>query len=185
MKALDWRLALLALVLGVALGARVAWLWQDNSFGKLLADQAAGFGGQLADKDRQYARERDQASTAALEQLRVHQDARRVLEALLQEQESTHYRELTNAQNDRKRLRDRLATADLRLSVLLDAGAFAGQGGGGGLRETAGTGSVVHGSARAQLDPAHAQRIVGITGDGDDGLKALQACQAYVREVTQ
>ncbi|MFB6399284.1 lysis protein [Pseudomonas putida] len=185
MKALDWRLAVLALVLGIALGGRGSWLWQSNSYGKKLADQAASFGGQLADQDRQYARERDQASAAALDQLKAHQDARRALEARLQEQESTHYKELTNAQNDRNRLRDRLATADLRLSVLLDAGAFAGQGGDGGLREAAGTGSVVHGSARAQLDPAHAQRIVGITGDGDDGLKALQACQAYVLEVTQ
>ena len=31
---------------------------------------------------------------------------------------------------------------------------------------------------RAQLAPTHAQRIVGITGDGDQGLIALSACQA-------
>ena len=47
-----------------------------------------------------------------------------------------------------------------------------------------GTGGVVHGSRRAQLDPAHAQRIIGITGDGDQGLIALQACQAYAKEVS-
>lgn len=51
--------------------------------------------------------------------------------------------------------------------------------------EPAGTGGVVHGAVRAQLDPAHAQRIIGITDDGDRGLIALQACQAYVREVTK
>ena len=39
---------------------------------------------------------------------------------------------------------------------------------------------VVHGAHRAQLDTAYAQRIIGITGDGDQGLVALQACQAYV-----
>ncbi|MFP3500120.1 lysis protein, partial [Pseudomonas sp. SIMBA_059] len=33
--------------------------------------------------------------------------------------------------------------------------------------------------------PAHAQRIIAITDDGDRGLIALQACQAYVREVTK
>ena len=38
-------------------------------------------------------------------------------------------------------------------------------------------------TTRGELDPAAAQRIVAITGDGDEGLKALQACQAYVREI--
>lgn len=32
--------------------------------------------------------------------------------------------------------------------------------------------------ARAQLDPAHAQRTIRITSDGDAGLIALAACQA-------
>ncbi|MGY2367080.1 lysis protein, partial [Pseudomonas azotoformans] len=44
---------------------------------------------------------------------------------------------------------------------------------------------VVHAARRAQLDPAHAQRIVGITDAGDRGLIALRACQAYVREVNR
>ncbi|WP_301842743.1 hypothetical protein U9R80_16720 [Pseudomonas sp. JQ170C] len=48
-----------------------------------------------------------------------------------------------------------------------------------------GAGVVVHGVARGELVPAAAQRIVAIAGDGDQGLIALQACQAYVREVTK
>ncbi|PMU85227.1 hypothetical protein C1Y30_30695, partial [Pseudomonas sp. GW704-F3] len=48
---------------------------------------------------------------------------------------------------------------------------------------TPGAVGVVHGAARAQLDPAHAQRILAITGDGDQGLIALRACQAYVRTI--
>jgi hypothetical protein len=32
-----------------------------------------------------------------------------------------------------------------------------------------------------RLDLAHAQRIIAITNEGDRGLIALQACQAYVR----
>lgn len=48
---------------------------------------------------------------------------------------------------------------------------------------TAGTCGVVHGGARAELDPAAAQRIVGITGDGDQGLIALAACQSYVKDI--
>jgi hypothetical protein len=43
---------------------------------------------------------------------------------------------------------------------------------------------VVHGAARAELEPAHAQRIITITNAGDQGLIALRACQAYVREVS-
>jgi hypothetical protein len=42
---------------------------------------------------------------------------------------------------------------------------------------------VVHGGARAQLDPAHAQRIIAITDDGDRAVIKLHACQAYVREL--
>jgi hypothetical protein len=49
---------------------------------------------------------------------------------------------------------------------------------------TTATGGVVHGPTRAQLDPAHAQRIIGITDAGDQGLIALGACQAYAKEVS-
>ena len=47
-----------------------------------------------------------------------------------------------------------------------------------------GPSGMVYGANRAQLDSAHAQRIIGITGDGDQGLIALQACQAYAKEVS-
>lgn len=82
-------------------------------------------------------------------------------------------------------LRDLLTNADLRLSVLVDAGSVAAQGCGGGVRASAGTGGVVDGALRAQLDPAHARRIVAITDEGDRAVIALKACQAYVREVTK
>lgn len=53
----------------------------------------------------------------------------------------------------------------------------------GGCSVPAGTtaGGVVHGGTRARLDPAHAQRIIAITNDGDQGLVALRACQSYIR----
>ncbi|MEX5623552.1 lysis system i-spanin subunit Rz, partial [Pseudomonas syringae] len=140
---------------------------------------------QLADKDRAYGREREEAAAAALDQLAEQKAQRQALEVRLQVQGKTHWQEKNDAQTTQARLRDRLATADLRLSVLVDAGAFAEPGCDGGVRETAGTGSLVHGAVRAQLDRAHAQRIVAITDDGDRGLIALQACQAYVREVTK
>ncbi|MCZ7024095.1 hypothetical protein, partial [Salmonella enterica] len=49
---------------------------------------------------------------------------------------------------------------------------------------TTATGRVVHGPTRAQLDPAYAQRIIGITDAGDRALIALRACQAYAKEVS-
>lgn len=43
---------------------------------------------------------------------------------------------------------------------------------------------VVHDATRAQLGRSHAQRIIGITNDGDQGLIALAACQAYTKTVS-
>ncbi|AZC81194.1 lysis system i-spanin subunit Rz [Pseudomonas chlororaphis] len=175
------RLTVLALVLGAAVGGRLAWWWQA----KELERQAAGYEQQLAAKDLQHSREREDAAVAAFSQLEEQQKVRRALEDRLQVQDQTHWKEMNDAQQAQARLRDRLATADLRLSVLLDAGTVAAQGGDGGMRSPAGTGGVVDGALRAQLDPAHAQRIIAITDEGDRGLIALKACQAYVREVTK
>ncbi len=185
MKVLDWTMTGLALLLGLAVGGWGAWSWQANDYGKQLSEQAAGYERQLATKDRDHGQEREEAAAAALDKLAEQQEARRALEERLQAQNKAHTKEMTDAQQTQARLRDRLATADLRLSVLVDAGAIAGQSCDGGVREATGTGGVVHGAVRADLDPAHAQRIVAITDEGDRGLIALQACQAYVREITQ
>ncbi|WP_033736945.1 lysis system i-spanin subunit Rz [Pseudomonas fulva] len=166
-------------------GARAAWVWQANVYKAQLADQAGNFGMQLAEKDRAHGLEREKAAAAALDQLAEQQEARRALEARLQEQAQTHWKEMEDAQQTQARLRDRLATSDLRLSVLVDAGAFTGTSRDDRVRKATCTGSMVHGAVRAQLDRAHAQRIVAITNEGNRGLIALLACQAYVREVTQ
>ncbi|QLL16262.1 lysis system i-spanin subunit Rz [Pseudomonas chlororaphis] len=169
MKAPGWLLPALALVLGLALGGWLAWTWQANVYGKALADQADA-----------YSKDREQAAAAVINWQETQQDARRLLEDQLQANDETYYKELRDAQSNQARLRDRLATADLRLSVLL---ATTTQGDSCGVPATAGAGGLVHGAARAELDPAHAQRIVAITGDGDQGLIALAACQEYVRRV--
>lgn len=185
MSAWAIRLVALALLLAAsAAGARAAWVWQANAYKAQLADQADDFGRQLAEKDRAHGLERENAAAASLDQLVEQQQAQRALQKRLQVQAQTHWKEMEDAQETQARLRDRLATSDLRLSILVDAGALAGSGCDGGLREAAGTGGVVHGAVRAQLDRAHAQRIVDITDDGDRGLIALQACQAYVRQIT-
>ena len=117
-------------------------------------------------------------SNAADAQARTEQDKRLALEQKLAGQDQQHTKELSDAQRNQARLRDQLATADVRLSVILDA---ADSTSGCNLPAAASTVGVVHAARRAQLDPAHAQRIVAITDAGDQGLTALRACQAYIR----
>ncbi|MFL1526834.1 lysis protein [Pseudomonas sp. O230] len=155
----------------MACSAAGTWKVQDWRYGK-----------QLAEQDRLHQNDLTAISNAAAAQVRNDQDKRLTLERRLSASDQMHHEALTNAQKDQARLRDRLATSDLRLSVLLDATDSAG-----GCSVPTGTtaGGVVHGGARAQLDPAHAQRIVAITDAGDQGLIALAACQSYVREVSR
>ena len=161
----SWRLTgFLLLTLG---GAALAWQFQDWRYGRQLAEQA-----------RLNADTLNQMDVAAANARQVEQDKRLALEQRLAASEQTHYRALSDAQRDQDRLRDRLATADLRLSVLIDAGDAAQ---GCGVPAATGAGGVDHAAVRARLDPAHAQRIIAITDTGDRGLIALQACQAYVR----
>ncbi|NNG60035.1 lysis protein, partial [Pseudomonas fragi] len=110
-------------------------------------------------------------------QILAEQGKRLALEQWLAASDQSHYRALTDEKTKQTRLRDRLATADLRLSVQVAATAATGCA---AMQATTRTCGVVHGAHRAQLDPAHAQRIFGITGDGDKGLIALKACQAYI-----
>jgi hypothetical protein len=155
-------------VLLLAAGAfAAAWQFQEWRYGRQLAEQA-----------RLNAEVLNQQNFAAASAQQAEQDKRLALEQRLATSEQTHYRALSDAQRDQDRLRDRLATADVRLSVLLDASDVAS---GCNVPATAGAGSVDHATVRARLDPAHAQRIIAITDTGDRGLIALQACQAYVR----
>ena len=158
-------LIILALMAG---SAWAAWAWQDNAYGQKLAAKEA---------THQTALTNQANASAAL--VLAEQGKRLALEQWLAASDQAHYRALTDERTKQARLRDRLATADLRLSVQLDAAAT----GCNAVQTTTGAGSVVYGADRARLDPAHAQRIIGITGDGDQGLIALQACQAYVRAI--
>jgi len=151
--------------------AMAMWRLQDWRYGKQLA--------QLAQSQSEML---NQITRASAMQQKAEQDKRLALEQQLSISEQTHYRALSDAQRDQDRLRDRLATADVRLSVLLDADDVAA---GCAVPAAAGTGGLDHGAPRARLDPAHAQRIIAITDEGDRGLIALQACQAYVRALRQ
>ena len=170
---ISYRVIGLVVLLAVLAGgsAALAWHFQDWRYGR-----------QLAELVRLHAEALNQLTLAAATQQQAEQDMRLALEQRLSASEQTHYRALSDAQRDQGRLRDRLATADVRLSVLLDANDAAS---GCSMSATSGTGGVDHGAARARLDPAHAQRIIAITDAGDSGLIALQACQAYVRAIAR
>ncbi|WP_252959005.1 lysis system i-spanin subunit Rz [Pseudomonas simiae] len=163
-------LVLLILVL-MASAAGVTWQVQDWRMGKKLAEQAGLHKDDLA-----------AISNAAAAQARTQQDKRLATEQQLAAQDQQHTKELSDAQRNQAVLRDRLATDDVRLSVLLDARDSAS---GCDVPSASGAVSVVHAARRAQLDPAHAQRIISITDDGDQGLIALRACQAYVSAVAR
>ena len=168
-NALEWG-GVLMIILALMVGsAWVAWEWQANAYGQ-----------QLAAKEAAHQTERMNLANANSAQILAEQGKRLALEQWLAASDQAHYRALTDEKTKQTHLRDRLATADLRLSVQLDAAAT----GCDSVQPTTSAGGVVHGSHRAQLDPAHAQRIIGITGDGDQGLIALQACQAYIRETS-
>ena len=161
------------LLVGLALmagSAWAAWAWQANAYSQ-----------QLAAKEAAYQTERTNLANANSAQILAEQGKRFALEQWLAASDQSHYRALTDEKTKQARLRDRLATADLRLSVQLDVTAASGCD---AVQATTSPGGVVYGAHRARLDPAHAQRIIGITGDGDQGLIALQACQAYAKEVS-
>ncbi|KPN92466.1 lysis system i-spanin subunit Rz [Pseudomonas nunensis] len=151
--------------------AALSWQIQDWRYGTKISKEAG------LHKDDLIA-----ISNAAASQVRIQQEKRQALEQRLSASEQSHYRALSDAQRDQGRLRDRLATADVRLSVLLDANDAAATC---AMPAASGTGGVDHGAPRARLDPAHAQRIIAITDAGDSGLIALQACQAYIRALAR
>lgn len=146
MSTVPWRLVGgLALVIA---GFGSAWQFQDWRYGRQLAEQARLNGETLS-----------LLATASAEAQKVEQDKRLALEQKLAGSEQTHYRKLSDAQRDQDRLRDRLATADLRLSVLIDADSPSGCD----VPKAPGAGGVDHAAVRARLTPAHAHLIVAIT----------------------
>ncbi|WP_456026850.1 lysis system i-spanin subunit Rz [Pseudomonas capeferrum] len=158
----------LASLVLMAVAAGAAWQVQDWRMGKRLAEQAGLHQEDLA-----------AITKAASAQTRAEQKKRLAIEQDLAAQDQQHVRELSDAKRNQALLRDRLATADVRLSVLLVEDPASGCN----VPTAAGAVGVVHAARRAQLDPAHAQRIIGITDAGDQGLIALRACQAYIRTI--
>ncbi|WP_119739750.1 lysis system i-spanin subunit Rz [Pseudomonas sp. Larv2_ips] len=160
-------LLVLALMAGTAFAT---WEVQDWRMGKKLAEQGAA-----------HQQDLDAITGEAWRQQQAEQDKRLATEHQLATQDQQHTKELYDAQRNQALLRDRLATADVRLSVLLDATDSAS---GCEVPTAPGAVGVVHAARRAQLDPAHAQRIIAITDDGDNAVIALRACQAYAKALS-
>ncbi|CRM39897.1 Bacteriophage lysis protein [Pseudomonas sp. 37 R 15] len=167
-------LAALILLL-MASAAGVTWEVQDWRLGKQLSEQ-------LSAQSAAHQGQLDAITNEAWRQQKAEQNKRLAIEQQISVQDQQHAQELSNAQRNQAALRDRLATADVRLSVLLDATDTASRC---EVPAAPGGAGVVHAARRAQLDPAHAQRIVAITDDGDNAIIALRACQAYVRAIAR
>ncbi|CRN02104.1 Bacteriophage lysis protein [Pseudomonas sp. 34 E 7] len=170
---LSGLVALILLLMASAAGG--AWQIQDWRLGKQLSEQ-------LSAQSAAHHIQLDAITSEAWRQQKAEQEKRLVTEPQIAVQDQQHAQELSNAQRHQAALRDRLATADVRLSVLLDASDTASRC---DVPATPGAAGVVHAARRAQLDPAHAQRIVAITDEGDNAIIALRACQAYVRAIAR
>lgn len=117
----------------------------------------------------QLATARDQVAT-----LTRAAESRRNTQKLLATLDTEHTKALTDAQADNRKLRTVVATGAHRLSVKAACPA---------VRNTAGTARVDDAEARAELDPASAERIVATANDGDDAIRTLTALQDYVSRV--
>ena len=156
----------------MASAAGATWQIQSWRLGKQLSEQ-------LSAQSAAHQNQLDAITNEAWRQQRGEQDKRLATEQQLATLDQQHTKEQSDAQRTQAALRDRLATADVRLSVLLAEDAA----GCCNVPTAPGAVCVVHAARRAQLDPAHAQRIVAITDDGNNAIIALRACQAYIRAV--
>ena len=108
------------------------------------------YGEQLADLRAAHQLELANMANANSAVVLEEQDKRFALEQWLAASDQARYRALSDEQTQQARLRDRLATADLRLSVLLDA---IGSNGSGGVQATTGAGGVMVVSKRPIAGP--------------------------------
>ncbi|EKT4522785.1 lysis protein [Pseudomonas putida] len=121
-------------------------------------------------KIERQAAQLDQA-IGKIETLEAAAESRRNTIRLLAELDTQHTQERERANQTNASLRADVAAGQRRLSVLATSCA-AGYATASGLD---------HAEARAELDPAAAERIVRIANDGDDAIRQLSALQDYVR----
>lgn len=186
MMPLNYRLLTVASVAFVTVfgAAAVGWLVQGWRLGEQLADQGRELERQISVRDKRHADTLALAQRAAVGEARRAQEKRLTLEHQLQASSQSQHRKLTDAEQTAARLRDRLATAELRLSVLLASPGAAGSIHHSAMPATADAGCLVDGAGRADIDRGAAQRIVGIVERGDRAIIALGMCQSYVQTIS-
>lgn len=100
--------------------------------------------------------------------------SRRNTQRLLTQLDTEHTKALTDAQTTNNQLLAAVATGTRRLSVKATCPA---------VRTTTAATRVDDAEARAELDPAAAERIVAIPADGDEAIVALTGLQDYINTV--
>ena len=112
----------------------------------------------------------DQA-TKQISTLEAAAESRRNTIRLLADLDTQHTQERERANQTNASLRADVAAGNRRLSILATRCTAAG---------SATAAGVGHAEARAELDPAAAERIVAIANDGDDAIRQLTALQEWV-----
>ena len=114
------------------------------------------------------------AATKRAGVLQAAAESRKNTQRLLAQLDTEHTKALTDAQTTNNQLRAAVAAGARRLSVKATCPAVRAASAAAGLGDA---------EARAELDPAVAERIVAITNDGDEGLIALRAAQDYITTI--
>lgn len=96
------------------------------------------------------------------------------LQSKLETLDAEHTEERQQAEKREQRLLADVESGRQRLSVLVRQCRAS---------ETTSAAGVDDGAVRAELDPTHGARVIGITRDGDRAIRALSGLQDYVREV--
>lgn len=115
-----------------------------------------------------------EVSSQRVRDLEASNASRKVTLRLLAQLDTEHTQERERANQTNADLRAAVAAGQRRLSVLAKCPI---------VRASGTTASLDHAEARAELDPAAAERIVRIVNDGDDAIRQLSALQDYVRTV--
>ena len=115
---------------------------------------------------------------AAAQAVQAHQQEAQRQARAVAELDRQYTEALNNAQIEADSLRDSIRSGERRLYVTTTSSSCDPVPG------TTTTPGVDHAAGRAELDPDHAARIIRITDRGDRAIRQLQACQAYVLEIS-
>lgn len=161
----NWKPLLCALALFLA--AAGGWISNGWRLGQKIEQQKAAFQADLSTINLAAAKAQQEAN-----------EQRQALAKAIQQDSATRFQEYTDAQHQNAQLRADLLTAQRRLSVKVSGCSATAE-----VSSSASAGSMDHAAGRADLDPGDSAAILGVANRGDDAIRQLTACQAYVRKV--